>query len=94
MWRLCGWLVFVSSGGDVVSTELALRVAGVYEVNPLQQERWVRITTHVAASAYVYWASEQLYPEHRTLAWVLRVSYIVFWSYLTVHNLRVARGPP
>lgn len=94
MWKLCGWLVFVSSGGDVVSTELGLRIAGIYEANPLQQERWVRITTHIAAANYVFWVSEWLYPKHRAIAWVLRVSFIAFWSYATVHNLRLARGFP
>lgn len=94
MWRLCGWLIFVSSGGDIVSTELGLRIAGVYETNPLKQERWVRITTNVAAAGLIYWASERLYPEHRVIAWVLRVSFIAIWSYATVHNLRIARGPP
>lgn len=94
MWRLCGWLVFVSSGGDVVSTELGLRVAGIYEANPLQQERWVRITSHAAISSFIYWGSERLYPEHRRLAWILRVSFIALYSYVTYHNLRLARGPP
>ena len=94
MWKLCGWLLFLASAGDGISTELALQVPGAHEQNLLLQNRWARVSAHAIAPAVIYWQTEKLYPEHRVLAWTLRIATIALWSYATVHNLRQWRGPP
>lgn len=94
MWPFLGWLLFVASGADFVSTELALRIPGAVELNPLGQKRWARVAATVVAPTVVRWSTEKLYRKHPRWAWAIRIGSVTLWSFATVHNLRIARGPP
>jgi hypothetical protein len=83
--------MFVAAGADLASTELGLARPGIYETNPLQGNRNVRILTHVAAPAFMYWVTDKLHDKGKTkTALVARIGFSVAYSYVVMHNLRTA----
>jgi hypothetical protein len=87
--------MFAAAGADLASTELGLGRPGVYESNPLQGNRSVRILTHVAAPAFMYWVTEKLHDRGKTkTALFARIGFSVAYSYVTMHNLRKASSIP
>jgi hypothetical protein len=87
--------MFVVAGADLASTELGLARPGVYEANPLQGNRNVRILTHVAAPAFMYWVTDKLHDKGKTkTALVARIGFSVAYSYIVMHNLRTASALP
>jgi hypothetical protein len=87
--------MFVVAGADLASTEMGLGRPGVYEANPLQGNRNVRILTHVAAPAFMYWVTDKLHDKGKTkTALVARIGFSVAYSYIVMHNLRTASALP
>jgi len=87
--------MFVAAGADLASTELGLAQPGVYETNPIQGNRNVRILTHVAAPAFMYWVTDKLHDKGKTkTALVARIGFSVAYSYVVMHNLRTASALP
>jgi len=87
--------MFVAAGADLASTELGLARPGVYETNPMQGNRNVRILTHVAAPAFMYWVTDKLHDKGKTkTALVARIGFSVAYSYVVMHNLRTASALP
>ena len=87
--------MFVAAGADLASTELGLARPGVYESNPMQANRNVRILTHVAAPAFMYWVTDKLHDKGKTkTALVARIGFSVAYSYVVMHNLRTASALP
>ncbi len=86
--------MFVVAGADLASTEVGLARLGVYESNPMQGHRTVRIMSHVAAPAFMYWVTDKLHDKgKRKLALGARVAFSVAYSYIVMHNLRTSFGP-
>jgi hypothetical protein len=87
--------MFVASGADLASTEFGLSRPGIQEANPLQRNRNVRILSHVAAPALMYWMTEKLHDKGRTkTALFARIGFNVAYSYVVMHNLRTAALNP
>jgi hypothetical protein len=87
--------MFVAAGADLASTELGLARPGVYESNPMQANRNVRLLTHVAAPALMYWVTDKLHDKGKTkTALVARIGFSVAYSYVVMHNLRTASALP
>jgi hypothetical protein len=87
--------MFATAGADLASTEMGLGRAGVYEANPLQGNRNVRILTHVAAPAFMYWVTDKLHDRGKTKeALLARIGFNVAYSYIVMHNLRTASSIP
>jgi len=87
--------IFVAAGADLASTEHGLSRRGVYESNPMQGNRSVRILTHVAAPAFMYWVTDKLHDKGKTrMALVARIGFSVAYSYVLMHNLRTASALP
>jgi len=87
--------MFVTAGADLASTELGLARPGVYETTPMQGNRNVRILTHVAAPAFMYWVTDKLHDKGKTkTALVARIGFSVAYSYVVMHNLRTASALP
>jgi hypothetical protein len=87
--------MFVVAGADLATTEIGLARPGVYEANPLQGNRNVRILTHVAAPAFMYWVTDKLQDKGKTkTALVARIGFSVAYSYIVMHNLRTASALP
>ncbi|HEY7698202.1 MAG TPA: hypothetical protein VIE88_07280 [Vicinamibacteria bacterium] len=87
--------MFVVAGADLATTELGLARPGVYEANPMQGNRSVRILTHVAAPAFMYWVTNKLQDKGKTkTALVARIGFSVAYSYIVMHNLRTASALP
>ena len=87
--------MFVMAGADLATTELGLARPGVYEANPLQGNRNVRILTHVAAPAFMYWVTDKLHDKGKTkTALLARIGFSVAYSYIVMHNLRTASALP
>lgn len=85
--------MFAAASGDAASTEWGLSRAGVYEANPLMRSRAVRIGTHVAVPAAMWWASDYLYNKgERKLAWAMRIGVVAAYGYATLHNVRTVSG--
>jgi hypothetical protein len=95
VFKALGVGMFVSAGADLASTELSLSRPGVYEMNPLQRNRSVRILSHVAAPAIAYWVTDKLHKKGNTRAALLfRIGFNVAYSYVVMHNLRTAQAFP
>ena len=93
LFKAFGVGMVVAAGGDLVSAELGLRHPGVYETNPLQRNRAVRIGTHTVAPALVYWASERVRRGGRPqMALLVRIGLTVAYSYAVMHNVRTTAG--
>jgi hypothetical protein len=83
--------MFVVASADLATTELGLARPGVYETNPMQGNRNVRILTHVAAPAFMYWVTDKLHDKGKTkMALVARIGFSVAYSYVVMHSLRTA----
>ncbi len=55
----------------------------------MQGNRNVRILTHVAAPAFMYWVTDKLHDQGKTkTALVARIGFSVAYSYIVMHNLR------
>jgi hypothetical protein len=86
--------MFAVAGADLASTELGWSRPGVFEVNPLQRNRGVRVATHVAAPALMYWVTDRLHRSGRPkLALMARLGFNVAYSYVVMHNLRSGGAP-
>ncbi len=87
--------MFVMAGADLATTEMGLARPNLYEANPLQGNRNVRILTHVAAPAFMYWVTDKLHDKGKTkTALVARIGFSVAYSYIVMHNLRAASALP
>jgi hypothetical protein len=92
--KFAGVGMFAASGGDLVTTEWGLQQDGIYESNPVSTHRGVRIATHVAAPAVVYWATEEMHKKgKKKLALALRIGLMVAYSYVAIHNIRTVNDP-
>jgi hypothetical protein len=92
--KFAGVGMFAASGADVVTTEWGLQQDGIYEGNPVSTNRGVRIATHVAAPAVVYWATEEMHKKGRKkLALAIRIGLMVAYSYVAIHNIRTVNEP-
>ena len=81
--------MFVVSGADLASTEVALAHPGLQEGNPMQGNRSVRILSHIAAPALMYWVTDKLHDRgKRKTALLARIGFNVAYSYIVMHNLR------
>lgn len=86
--------MFAAAGADLASTELGSGHPGIYEANPLQGNRSVRIATHVAAPALMYWVTDRLHKRGKPkLALFARIGFNVAYSYVVMHNLRSGVSP-
>lgn len=86
--------MFAVAGADLASTELGSSRPGIYEANPFQGNRSVRIATHVAAPALMYWVTDRLQKSGRPkLALLARLGFNVAYSYAVMHNLRSGAAP-
>jgi len=86
--------MFAAAGLDLASTELGSSRPGIYEANPFQSNRGVRIATPVAAPALMYWVTDRLHKSGRPkLALLARLGFNVACSYAVMHNLRTGGGP-
>ena len=93
--RTMGVGMFVSAAADLATTELGLATPGIVEMNPLQGNRGVRIATHVAVPAFLYWATERARKKGDVkLALLLRIGVNVAYSYAAMHNARSLAGYP
>jgi hypothetical protein len=86
---LFGIAMFGASAGDLASTELALSREGTRELNPMQTRRGIRVASHLAAPALVWWLTERTRRERPKLALLMRIGVTVGYSYVVMHNLRV-----
>ena len=85
--------MFVVSGADLASTEVALARPGLQEGNPMQGNRSVRILSHIAAPAIMYWVTDKLHDRgRRKTALLARIGFNVAYSYIVMHNLRTLSG--
>ncbi len=81
--------MFVVSAADLASTEVALARPGLQEANPMQGNRNVRILSHIAAPALMYWITDKLHDRgKRKTALLARIGFNVAYSYIVMHNLR------
>ena len=87
-----GISMFVAATGDLATTEIALGRPGMYEANPLQRNRTVRVVSHIAVPALIWWATERVEKKgNGKLALVLRVAVTAIYSYATMHNAQQLR---
>lgn len=93
MWKLCGFLLFLSSAGDNVSTELALTRPGVVETNPLMTDIRIRIPVHFAGTVFIWYATEWLYNWNPVVAWIVRGVAVAAFTFATVNNTMIWRAP-
>lgn len=90
LFRALGLATYGVSGGDIVSTELAL-ANGSFELNPTQRNRAVRITTHAVWAPLFNHTTDRLYRGgHKKTALWLRIGMVAAMGYATAHNLRNA----
>ncbi len=88
LYQALGWATFAGSAGDALSTEYAIR-GGASELNPLQENRGVRIGSAVAFPLVSNYLSEELRKDgHPKLALWLRIAVVGLKGYVIVHNLR------
>jgi len=91
LYRALGWAAFGGSAGDFASTEYVLSNGGS-ELNPLQQNRGVRIGSTVAFPVAMNYLTEELREDgHPKLALWFRVAVVALKGYVIVHNLRAGR---
>lgn len=95
LFKALGVGMFLASGADLASTELGLSRPGITEVNPTQQNRTLRVTTHVAAPAVMWWVSERVHRGGKPkLALFMRIGFAVAYSYVVMHNVRTMNTVP
>lgn len=88
MWDALGILLVGFAGADLATTEYALSQPGFYELNPIMREQWVRISSKVAVTGFVYWHSAKVRKTNPKLALAYRLAVVALWGYATAHNLR------
>jgi hypothetical protein len=87
--------IFAASAGDLASTELGLTRLGAFEANPLQRNRMVRVSSHLAVPALVWWTSDRLHARGKTkLALAMRIGFTIAYGYATLHNSRASSLQP
>jgi hypothetical protein len=90
LYKALGWAMFPASAGDFASTEYAL-AGGGSELNPLMQNRGVRIGGSVAFPFVANYLSEELRKDgHPKLALWFRIAVVGLKGYAVFHNLRAA----
>jgi hypothetical protein len=90
-----GVTMFAAAGADLLTTEVGLNRPGVYEANPVQGNRSVRILTHAAVPAFMYFVTEKLHDKGKTKAALFaRIGFSIAYSYVAMHNLRTASAAP
>lgn len=95
LFKALGVGMFLASGADLASTELGLSQPGITEINPTQQNRALRVTTHVAAPAMMWWVSEKVHRGGKPkLALFMRIGFAVAYSYAVMHNVRTMNSVP
>jgi hypothetical protein len=95
LFTILGVGIFAASVSDLASTEMGLSRFGVVETNPLQRARMVRIGSHVAVPAFVWWTSERLHAKGKTkLALFMRIGFTIAYGYATLHNTRALNVEP
>lgn len=93
--KILGAGMFFAAGADLASSEYGLSHSGVYEVNPLQRNRDVRILVHAAAPAFMYFVTDKLRDNGKPrLALLARIGFTIAYSYVTMNNLRIAALAP
>ena len=93
--KIFGAGMFIAAGADLASTEYGLGRAGVYEVNPMQGNRSMRILTHAAVPAFMYFVTQKLHDRGKPkLALLARIGFTVGYGYVVMHNLRTASLAP
>ena len=86
--------LFAASAADLITTEYGLS-RGLEEGNPAASQRGLRLATHIAGPAAVYYATEKLQKAGKTkTALFLRVSLMVAYSYAAIHNARLISSTP
>lgn len=94
LYQAFGAGMFIAAGADLASTEIALTRPGLYEMNPVQGNRAVRVLTHVAAPAVMYYVTNKIHDSGKPrLALIARIGFSVAYSYVVMHNLRSAGMP-
>lgn len=88
MWDALGILLVGFAGADLTTTEYALTQPGFYEMNPLMQDRWVRVGAKATMTTLVYWHTEKLRKTNPKLALAYRVAVVALWGYAMCANLR------
>lgn len=89
LFRVFGWTTYGVVAGDLISTEVGLSQPGVYEANPLQQNRAVRLSAHVALTVVANRTTAKLYRDgHKKAALWTRVAIVAAFGYVTASNLR------
>lgn len=93
--KIFGASMFIVAGADLASTEYGLSRPGIYEANPVQGNRNMRILTHAAVPAFMYFVTEKLHDSGKPkLALLARIGFTVGYSYVVMHNLRTASLSP
>lgn len=81
--------MFVAAAGDFATTEISLQTPGIVEMNPVQRNLGLRLLTHAAAPAFVYWITERARRKgNGKLALLIRVGFNVAFSYAAMYNAR------
>jgi hypothetical protein len=87
--------MFAASAGDLATTELGLARAGITESNPFQRNRLVRLSTHAAVPALLWWTTDRLHARGKTkLALIMRIGFTAAYGYAVLHNTRSMGGRP
>ncbi len=90
LYRALGYAAFAGAAGDVLSTEYALTDGGS-ELNPLLQNRGVRIGSNAAFPFATNYLTEELRKDgHPKLALWCRIGLVALKGYAVFHNLRAA----
>jgi hypothetical protein len=89
-------LVVGSAAADLYTTERALRVPGLYEMNPLIQSPAARVgIKSLAVVMTIVGARELKKHGHPRAAKVARIAIVVLWSGAAVNNaIRTGRARP
>lgn len=77
---------------DAVTTEAALARPGVYEANPFQQSRVMRLGSHAGLAVGLPWIeSHTALKHHRRVAIVLNFGLAVGFGVISGSNVRLAQ---
>lgn len=87
--RVLGWATYGTVAADAITTEIGL-CRGAREVNPLQRNRAVRLSTHAAFGIGFNYGTAKLYANHPKVALWMRIGAVAFFGFLTAHNAAIA----
>ena len=76
---------------DAISTEMALSRPGVYEANPMQRNRYVRIGSHAALAVALPMIEKRVFRNHPKLAAVLNFGLAAGFAVISGSNVQLAR---